>query len=64
MDDPEILHRIETLVADEHSLLQRRAAGDLEAADHERLQQIETNLDQCWDLSAPAPRPARDRQRP
>ena len=50
MNDAEVLQRIQELVDDEHSLLERRAAGGLEAGDHERLKRLEVNLDQRWDL--------------
>ena len=50
MDDSEVLQRIQALVDDEHALRERRAAGDLATGDHERLKQLEVNLDQCWDL--------------
>jgi len=47
MSDDDILGRIKSLVDEEHSL-----AGDAESADQrrERRQQIEAQLDQCWDL--------------
>ena len=56
MSDESILSRIESLVAEEHSL-QHREQGDAEqaqeeplAADRERLEQVSVELDQCWDL--------------
>jgi hypothetical protein len=56
MDDETILSRIESLVAEEHSL-QHREQDDAEqakseslAADGERLEQVSIELDQCWDL--------------
>ena len=47
MADDDILSRIKSLVAEEHSL-----AGDSESAQdrHARREQIEAQLDQCWDL--------------
>ncbi len=50
MDDREVLKQIEQLVDEEHSLLDGRAGGKLEAEGHERLRSIEISLDQCWDL--------------
>ncbi len=51
MDNQDILERIKALVAEEHSLregsTQPGAAG---APDILRLQQVEEQLDQCWDL--------------
>ncbi|MEP6661221.1 MAG: DUF2630 family protein [Acidimicrobiales bacterium] len=45
MADEEILHRIRTLVEEEHAV--RSAAA---AVDDERLTHLEETLDQCWDL--------------
>jgi uncharacterized protein DUF2630 len=42
--DVEILHRIQSLVEEEHEL---RSGG---AVDSGRLQHLEEQLDQCWDL--------------
>jgi hypothetical protein len=46
MSDPdvEILHRIQSLVDEEHQL--RDGTG----TDRERLRHVEEQLDQCWDL--------------
>jgi hypothetical protein len=47
MDDDDILARISALVEEEHAL-----AGDEEVPEDRRLrrQELETRLDQCWDL--------------
>ena len=47
MDDDDILARISALVEEEHGL-----AGDDELPDdrRRRRQELETQLDQCWDL--------------
>jgi Protein of unknown function (DUF2630) len=50
MDDPQIHGTIEQLVAEEHELWQREAAGNTTADDRRRLQQLKVSLDQCWDL--------------
>ena len=50
MDDPQIHGKIEQLVADEHELWEREAAGSATDADRQRLQQLQVALDQCWDL--------------
>lgn len=54
MDDASILSRIESLVAEEHSLTGREqgdATKEQElAADRERLEQVSVELDRCWDL--------------
>jgi len=45
MADQDILHRIQTLLDEEHAL---RSSG--ERVDDERLEHLEATLDQCWDL--------------
>jgi Protein of unknown function (DUF2630) len=50
MDDPQIHGTIEKLVAEEHELWQREAAGKASDADRERLHDLRISLDQSWDL--------------
>lgn len=50
MNDKEILRHIEDLVNEEHALTQKAEDGTLPADEHERMKQLEVNLDQCWDL--------------
>ena len=50
MDDPQIHGTIESLVAEEHGLWQREAAGEASETDRRRLGEIRASLDQCWDL--------------
>ena len=51
MDDKEILHRITTLVDEEHVLRTKAQHGDVSSDDERtRLNQLEVALDQCWDL--------------
>jgi Protein of unknown function (DUF2630) len=51
MDDSEILHRIESLVNEEHQLTQLSAEqGGLTEEQHARIKALEVSLDQCWDL--------------
>jgi Protein of unknown function (DUF2630) len=50
MDDAELVKRIDDLVAEEHRLEREHAAEGLSDADRERLQAMEVQLDQCWDL--------------
>jgi len=45
--DGAVLGRIQDLVAEEHRLLEQ---GGLVDAEHERLQRVQVELDQCWDL--------------
>ena len=50
MDDPQIHGTIEQLVAEEHQLWEREAAGNATEGERERLRELKVSLDQCWDL--------------
>jgi hypothetical protein len=51
MDDHDILGHIDALVDEEHQLHQKSGEGTpLSDADQQRLQALEVQLDQCWDL--------------
>ncbi|MFC8432388.1 DUF2630 family protein [Streptomyces sp. NPDC057253] len=51
MNDDSILDRIAALVDREHKLRSQRADGSLdERTEHDELQAVEVELDQCWDL--------------
>jgi hypothetical protein len=50
MNDAEIHGTIEQLVAEEHELWEREAAGNATDSDRQRLQQLTVSLDQCWDF--------------
>lgn len=45
--DQPILQRIERLVSEEHQL---HTQGTLSPPDRERIQKLQVELDQCWDL--------------
>lgn len=47
MVDDEVIARIHALVDEEHRL---HARSPLNEADHERLSELEVEVDQCWDL--------------
>ncbi|TDO51241.1 MULTISPECIES: DUF2630 family protein [Kribbella] len=50
-DDKSIFSRIDELVAEEHELRTKHAAGQVNDTDeHARLRALEVELDQCWDL--------------
>ena len=50
-DDKSLFHRIDELVAEEHELRTKHAAGDVDdEAERTRLRALEVELDQCWDL--------------
>jgi hypothetical protein len=50
MDDGQIHGTIEQLVAEEHELWEREAAGAATDDDRRRLEAVKVSLDQCWDL--------------
>ena len=51
MNDKEILGHIDELIATEHELRAKLAAGEITSqAEHDQLAAAEAALDQCWDL--------------
>lgn len=50
MDDHELVERIDGLVAEERRLSQAHAGDGLSAEDKARLDHLEVQLDQAWDL--------------
>ncbi|MEV4564222.1 DUF2630 family protein [Nonomuraea sp. NPDC049419] len=51
MGDDEILTRISALVDEEHELRDRLTAGQVTTDEEQaRIKELETALDQCWDL--------------
>ncbi len=51
MNDSDLRQHISDLVNEEHALRDRLAKGEISAAEeHARLQDLETQLDQYWDL--------------
>jgi len=50
MNDPQIHGDIERLVAEEHELWEREAAGSATDGDRQRMRELKVSLDQCWDL--------------
>jgi hypothetical protein len=50
MDDAQIHGTIEELVAEEHDLWEREAAGSASDQDRRRLEDLKVSLDRCWDL--------------
>jgi hypothetical protein len=50
MDDAQIHGTIEELVAEEHELWEREAAGGASEQDRRRLEDLKVSLDRCWDL--------------
>jgi len=50
MDNHELAERIDSLVAEEHHLVQAHAGDGLSPEQRTRLDAIEVELDQAWDL--------------
>jgi hypothetical protein len=50
MDDPQVLHRINEIAHEEHTLWEKEGRGEITDAERERLRQLGVMLDQCWDL--------------
>jgi hypothetical protein len=50
MDDRQIHGTIEQLVAEEHELWEREAAGTATDDDRERMRRLKVTLDEWWDL--------------
>ena len=50
MDDRQLLGRIGDLVEEEHALERQAASDGLDDQQQARLQHLEVQLDQCWDL--------------
>jgi hypothetical protein len=50
MDDSQVHATIEQLVAEEHELWAREAAGNGTDSDRQRLRELKVSLDQSWDL--------------
>jgi hypothetical protein len=50
-DDTSIRTRISALVSEERELRRKLSQGEIRAdEEHERLRDVEVELDQCWDL--------------
>ena len=50
MTDDRVHENIEKLVAEEHELWDREAAGAATDADRRRLEEVKVSLDRCWDF--------------
>jgi hypothetical protein len=50
VEDPQIHGAIDDMVAEEHRLWEREAAGEASDPDRQRLEALRVSLDQCWDL--------------
>jgi uncharacterized protein DUF2630 len=50
MNDGPIHESIEQMVAEEHALWEAGEHGGMDDAQRARLQELQVNLDRCWDL--------------
>jgi hypothetical protein len=50
MSDNDILHRISQLVDEEHHLERDHMGAPISNETRDRLQEVQVQLDQCWDL--------------
>jgi len=50
VDDKDLIERINELANEEHELFQKESRGEVDAAERERIEQLQVTLDQCWDL--------------
>jgi hypothetical protein len=51
MADDDVLNHIQDLADEEHKLYERHHGGDpLNEDEHRRLEELQVQLDQCWDL--------------
>ena len=50
MTNDRVHESIEKLVAEEHELWDREAAGAATDADRRRLEEVKVSLDRCWDF--------------
>lgn len=50
MSSPQILSRIGELVDEERTLRERHGDSPLDEKERSRMEEIEVQLDQCWDL--------------
>jgi Protein of unknown function (DUF2630) len=50
MEDQSAIDRINELAQEEHELFQKESSGQVTDAERDRLQRIQVELDQCWDL--------------
>jgi hypothetical protein len=50
MEDQDVLQSINKLAAEEHELFEKESEGEASKEERERLQELQVQLDQCWDL--------------
>jgi len=50
MEDQDVLQSINKLAAEEHELFEKESEGQASKEERQRLQELQVQLDQCWDL--------------
>jgi len=50
MEDQDVLQSINKLAAEEHQLFEKESEGEASSSERKRLQELQVQLDQCWDL--------------
>ena len=50
MEDQDVLQSINKLAAEEHELFEKESEGEASKEERQRLQALQVQLDQCWDL--------------
>jgi hypothetical protein len=50
VEDQSAIEQINELAREEHELFQKESIGQVTDAERERLQHLQVELDQCWDL--------------
>jgi hypothetical protein len=50
MDDQQVIDRIEALAHEEHALFEKESRGEASNAERQRLEEIQVQLDQTYDL--------------
>jgi hypothetical protein len=50
MDDQDVIQSINKLATEEHELFEKESRGEASGSERERLQSLQVQLDQCWDL--------------
>jgi len=50
VEDKDVIDHINELAHEEHELWTKESSGEISPAERERLDYLNTQLDQCWDL--------------
>jgi hypothetical protein len=50
MEDQDVLQSINKLATEEHELFEKESEGEASKEERQRLQELQVQLDQCWDL--------------